>query len=935
MVWKGHSGWLMSIALLGLGLNTSFFPCSLLWAQAHSKFAKIRSTSSLTVTGLRCELQTNPAGVQVAKPQLSWTPQASLSTLRGVRQSAYRILVASSAKLLHENKADLWDSGKTAGSETLNIVYAGVSLRSHSEYFWKVQVWDEKDHPSSWSTPAHWITGLMGQSDWQAHWIAAGPDPSSATENPQPLPIFRRSFQVKKQVAQAIVYVSGLGQCEMSLNGHPVSDRVLSPGWTNYRKTVLYSTYDVTSLLQHGENVVGVMLGNGMYNVPKSPGRYQKFVGSFGQPKLRLQLHLLFADGKETTILSDKSWKVTIGPIIFSSIYGGEDYDARREQFQWDMPGKDEAGWQNASEVEGPGGVMVAQQTTPIRAMRTYAPVKTTQPKPGVTVYDLGQNFSGWPQLSARGPAGAVVKITPGELLDNAGLVTQRSSGGPEYFTYTLKGRGVERWHPLFSYYGFRYLQVEIAQPESQKPEILSIEGQFVHSSASSVGEFATSDPLLDKIHRLIDFAIESNMQSVLTDCPTREKLGWLEQTHLIGRALFDGYDLYDLYAKMASDIRDAQLASGLVPEIAPEYVVFDQKYIDFRDSPEWGSASILSPWIAYQYSGDLHLLAAQYETMQRYIDYLGGRSSGYLLSHGLGDWYDIGPGEPGYSKLTSKAVTATGIYYQDLNTLRLIAHLLQRDDDAAKYTGLAEKVREAFNENFFHSDTNQYDRGSQTANAISLVVGLVPIEKREAVLANLVADIRNHGNHLTAGDIGFHYVLLALLQGGRSDVIYDMLSRTDAPSYGDQLAKGATSLTEAWDANPHSSQNHFMLGHAKEWFYEGLGGLHFDLSQPEGKQIVIYPRIVKGISFAEVNYKSIIGKISSRWTHSLRRGSLQVTIPANTSAEVYIPTAKSESILERGRTPEKVKGVRFLRKEATTTVYTLSSGQYEFQWRD
>lgn len=933
MIWKARYIWLLSIGFLSLGLCTTSCLCPYLWAESHSKVDEAKFAPSLIVGDLRCEYQKNPIGLESKLPRFGWIIEAQSRQTHGMAQSAYRILVASSPRLLEQEQADLWDSGKVVSFNTFNVAYGGKELHSHTEYYWKVRIWDQKDHSSRWSTPGHWISGLMAQSDWVAHWIASSPDPSVAAMKPEPLPIFRHSFQLDKKIAKAIVFVSGLGQYEMNINGHSVSDQLLTPGWTNYRKTVLYNTYDVTSLLRPGANVIGVMLGNGMYNVPKSPGRYQKFVGSFGQPKLRLQLYLSFSDGMATTVVSDKSWKVAEGPITFSSIYGGEDYDARREPPRWDEPDADESKWKDATEVDGPGGLMVAQEIPPIQVMQTYTPVKTSEPKPGVTVYDLGQNFSGWPRISVKGPAGAVVKIIPGELLDQEGLVTQRSSGGPEFFTYTLKGRGIESWHPLFSYYGFRYLQVELTVTGSEKPKVLSISGQFIHSSATVSGEFAASDSLLNKIHRLIDFAIESNMQSVMTDCPTREKLGWLEQTHLIGRALFDGYDMHGLYAKMASDMRDSQLANGLVPEIAPEYAVFDGKNIDFRDSPEWGSASILSPWIAYQYSGDLRLLADQYETMQRYLDYLGSQAKGHLLSEGLGDWYDIGPGEPGYSKLTSKALTATGIYYQDLKTMRKVAHLLNKENDAASYDGLAEEVRKAFNASLFHSEANEYDRGGQTANALPLVVGLVPEDRREAVLANLVADIRKHNNHLTAGDIGFHYVLLALFQGGRSDVIYDMLSRTDAPSYGDQLAKGATSLTEAWNADPHSSQNHFMLGHAEEWFYEGLGGIHFDLSQPTGKQIVLHPRIVKGINSANTSYKSILGEISSQWERKAGHVAFHVKIPANTSAEVYLPDSKSTT--EQGRALDAIEGVHFLRRESQAMVYEVSSGQYTFQWKE
>jgi hypothetical protein len=380
-------------------------------------------------------------------------------------------------------------------------------------------------------------------------------------------------------------------------------------------------------------------------------------------------------------------------------------------------------------------------------------------------------------------------------------------------------------------------------------------------------------------IHRLIDRAIYSNMVSVLTDCPTREKLGWLEQTHLAAASLMNNYGLQKLYAKIADDMQDAQQPTGLVPDIAPEYVVFSG---GFRDSPEWGSAVVLSTWAAYQFYGDVTPLREHYGAMQRYAAYLEGKTQGGLLLYGLGDWYDIGPGAPGVSKLTSKGVTATATFYELLVDLQKIAKLLGKDGDAARYAAQAADVKQAFNTAYFHAETNQYDTGSQTANAMPLAVGLVPEERRAAVLANLVADIRAHENHVTAGDVGFHYVVRALTDGRRSDVLYEMLSRTDKPSYGDQLAHGATALTEAWDADPRSSQNHFMLGHAEEWFYRGLAGIDFDLSRPVGQQIVIQPSVVGTMQNAGARFDSKLGRIVSAWSREGDQVSLEMAVPVN-----------------------------------------------------
>jgi hypothetical protein len=875
----------------------------------------LHAAPSLIPGHLQVASLTDPVGVESAAPRFGWQLRAVDSGAHDLLQGAYRLLVASSADALAAGRGDVWDSGRVASDDRLHVVYKGTPLRSHTTYYWKVQVWDQDGQASGWSEPAQWTTAILNPGEWTARWIAAEPDhplEPQTLENrgvlgdmPLPLPIFRKEFAVAKPVRRAVVFVSGLGQYELHLNGRDVTRSVLNPGWTNYRKTVLYNSYDVTALLRQGANAFGALLGNGMYNVPGVKGRYNKFVGSFGQPKLLVQMHILYADGAEATVVSDGSWQTAPGPIVFSSIYGGEDYDARRLQTDWDEPGFAGSGWRAALEVAGPNGdVRVGSELSghlipPMVAAETLSPVRVTQPKPGETVYDLGKNSSGWPEIVVRGHAGDRVRMLPGELLSKDGTVTQASANAgpddPVLFTYTLAGTGEEHWRPRFSYYGFRYVQVDAvaAEPGVAAPTLVSLRGEFVHDDVSVNGEFHAGLPLLNQVHGLIDRAILSNLASVITDCPTREKLGWLEQTHLAGASIMDNYGVLKLYEKLSDDMSESQLANGLVPAIAPEYVAFvDRNGVstNFRDSPEWGSASILDPWEAYQFYGDAEILAQHYDSMARYAAYLHSRLKNGVLSYGLGDWYDIGPHSPGESQLTGKGLTATAIYYQDLQVLAATARLLGRAEDAERYVLEAASIREAFNRQLFHAETAIYDRGSQTAQAMPLALGLVPENARAAVLAKLVADIRAHGNHVTAGDIGFHYVVRALTGGGRSDVLFDMLTREDSPSYGYQLAKGATTLTEAWDTNPASSQNHFMLGHAEEWFYRGLAGIDLDLSRTAPAKIVIRPAFVAGVPSAEARVETVLGSVESSWKRSGGRIELRVEIPAGARATVVLP---------------------------------------------
>ena len=894
---------------------------------------------------LRCNGQNEPLAVAAAKPGLSWKLKASSPALHSASQTAYQIQVAQTASDLATSRKLVWDSGVIHSAETRGIPYAGPTLSAQSTYVWKVRVWDEQGHPSAWSRPAHWTQ----TPEWHAKWIGAKADDANSQRDAMPL--FRKSFTVDSPIRRALIYASGLGQDELHLNGKKVSDDQLTPGWSEYRKTVYFDTYDVTSLLHKGENAIGILLGNGMYRVLKTEGRYTKFTGSYGPLKCILQLHIEFADGQKLEVSSDETWKTAPGPVTFSSTYGGEDFDARRDPQGWDRPGFNDAAWQAAKVVDGPGGVLLPDLPPPIRVIKTYAPGQPTRPRPGLLVYDLGQNFAGWPAITVTGPAGAVVKLTPGELLNKDGTVSQRSSGEPQWFSYTLRGsKSAENWHPRFSYYGFRYVQVEGADthPTPGAAQILVLRGEAIHSSSSVAGSFSSSDPLLNKIHTLILRAIENNSVSLFTDCPHREKLGWLEESHLLASAMLYDFDFARLYAATARNIADAQATGGpmqgnvpstappykmgRVPEIAPQYVLFEPQWGVFDDSPEWGSAAVLSPWYVYQRNGDLQFLAEQYEVMRLYTGYLGTRAKDGIIAYGLGDWYDIGPGEPGISKLTTSGVTATATYYQDLRVMERTAALLGKNDESRQFAQLADATRDRFNARFFDSAAHRYDRGSQTAQAMPLVVGLVPDSERAAVLNALVKDIRAHNNHVTAGDIGFHYVVDALLDGGRSDVLLEMLERTDSPSYGYQLAQGATALTEAWDADPESSQDHFMLGHAEEWFYRGLGGINIDSSLRGDERLVLRPQVVGTLAWVKTSYQSNKGLVESAWQRGPVDTDYDFTIPVNSNATIEIFSTPGDGLTLNGLPATKAQGVISSTQIDSNTHIVVSAGHYRIR---
>ncbi len=878
---------------------------------------------------LRCDTAVDPLGVDSAKPRLSWKVRGDG---RGRRQTAYRILAAPSRKELDRASGDLWDSGIVSSDETAGIFYSGKPLRSFQRVFWKIRVWDENRAPSEWSPAAGWTMGVLDPADWRAVWIGA-PAPVQGDGAADSL-LLRRELAVRPGLARALAYVCGLGYYEMTLNGRRVGEDLLTPGWTKYDKTCLYDTYDVTPFLAPGRNAAGILLGNGFFNV--KAGRYTKYKGSFGPIRAIGLLRLEYADGSVDYCGTDDSWKTHAGPITFSCIYGGEDFDARLVQARLRTGPASTTRIGRGSGQYDRGRAACLRGTSaaapPIRAFETLKPVSIRALGPSRSVYDLGQNAPIMLRLAVRGPAGSSVRVTPAELLNADGTVDRRSSGGGEcYWQYTLAGRGEELYQSKFFYHGSRYLQAEFrpAAPGGPLPEIISLEGIVVHSSSAPVGDFACSNDLFNKIRTLVRWAQRANMMSLLTDCPHRERLGWLEQYHLNGPSLRYEWDLARLFAKGMTDMADSQLANGLVPDIAPEYTVFSG---GFRDSPEWGAAYVIVPWQQYLWTGDIELLRRHFDGMKRYVEYLASKADGHILSHGLGDWYDIGPKPPGYAQLTPIALTATAFYYQDARILADAAALIGRADEAKDYGKQAADIRDAFNRKFLDARTGVYATGAQAAQAIPLVMGLVPEESRAAAAEALVKDVRSRGNALTAGDVGFRYLLRALADAGRSDVIFDMNAQSDKPGYGYQLKKGATSLTEAWDAGPESSQNHFMLGHIMEWFYGDLAGIRGSIDGPGFKKIIIQPSPVGDLRWARGSLETVRGRIESDWKIEGGTFFLKIIIPANTTARVHVPVAPGGAVLEGGRTAEKSKAIKAIGLINGRSVFEIGSGRYVFE---
>lgn len=896
---------------------------------------------ALRADRLRVEWRDAPIGVDTLRPRFTWEAAARDRDARGLAQSAWRIRVSSS----RSGRGDVWDSGRIDSSRPAAQPPAPLSLQPHHDYLWTVELWDQEGRSCGRSAPARFVTALLDPSQWQAEWIAAGADRPRGSHSrgndrspaaaPEPLPIFRRALDLPARPRRAILSIAALGHGDVTINGAPVTASMLNPGWTDYRRTILYTSHDITRLLKPGANMIGVMLGNGMYNVERTAGRYVKFVDSFGRPKLIARLDVELANGRSIALVSNGDWQVCEGPIRYSNIFGGEDVDARLDLPGWNKPGAVTRGWRAATPVLGPGGTLRAQGIPGIEVERTLRPIKVTSLANGRFVYDFGENCSARPRAVLRGSAGSRVRLWPGEAIGQDGSVSQRSfNASPRnatYFEYTLAGRGAESFQPRFLYHGFRYLEAELSAAEGHAaPRIESLEIDFVHAALPQVGSFDSSEKLFVETHKLIDQALRSNMASVLTDCPHREKLGWLEQTHLNAPTILYNRDAAALYEKMAADIADAQQPDGMVPGIAPEYIAFldkDGGDTIWRNSPEWGVAAVLSPWAAYRAYGDRTVLDIGYPAMRRYMDYLRGRAVDGVIDFGMGDWYDLGPKPPGESQLTSRALAGTACWYESLRALIQIAHVIGRPAaEAERWAAEAARVRTAFNRRFFRADRASYDTGSQCALAMPLALGMVPEEREAAVLANLVAAVRANGNGVTAGDVGFRYVIDALTGNGRDDVVDAMMRVTDRPGYGQQLANGATALAEAWDANPTKSLNHFMLGHGEGWLYGALAGLHVDFAARDPRRILtIAPRPVGAARAAGARHRTVCGELSGRWQKQGDRLVLEAVIPPGPGGTVIVPTKAPERVTESGK---PVQGTRV--REGLEVA--ISSGRYRFE---
>ncbi len=731
-----------------------------------------------------------------------------------------------------------------------------------------------------------------------------------------PAPFMRRAFTVDKPIASARAYVAAVGYGELHLNGGKVSDHVMDPGFTRFDRRVLYVTHDVTEGLRQGKNTLGVVLGNGHYNQHAQDVWHFQVAPWRNTPRMLMELRIRYTDGTSQTITSDDRWQVsTAGPIVLDGIRNGEVYDARLEKPDWARPGGDEKGWRQVVAVTSPGGKLSAPMMAPIRVTETLTAKKITEPRPGVFVLDFGQNIAGWARLAVEGPAGTQITMRFAERLTDEGLLEMKylhqflAQGPFETDTYVLKGQGIETWEPRFTYHGFQYVEVT---GFPGRPTAANITARVAHTAFETIGRFASSNELFNRIWRATLWSYRGNYHSIPTDCPHREKNGWTADAHLAAEQAMFNFDNAAGYTKWVQDIRDEMKETGELPGIVPTGGWGYQ----WGNGPAWDSALFLIPWYQYQYTGDRQILEASYGHFQRYLAYLDTRD--YLQTNPsgwLGDWV------PAKDK-TPQAVTHAGYHHVDARIAAETARLLGRPDEAARYEAVAARVKKAFQAKFYDPATGRVADDQQTALAAALTQGLVDERDHPRVLARLVANIEKKKGHLDTGVLGAKYLPWALTDGGRADLFYRIANQRDFPGWGEWFEKGATTLWEDWFGN--SSRNHVFFGDISAWFFRAVAGINPDPQAPGFERIIFKPQIgIGGLEWAEAETRSVRGRIASSWRRRGQGMELTVVVPVNSSGKVYVPAAKPEFVT--------TDGARFLRSEGANQVYDVGSGTTSF----
>jgi alpha-L-rhamnosidase len=897
--------------------------------------------SMTTVTNLKCEYRTNPIGIDVKNPRLSWNIGTDE---RNWIQTSYQIIVASDISKLNEKEADIWNSGKTESSQNINIKYNGKDLTSHKSYYWSVRVWSMDGSVSDWSKPNKFVTGIFDKSNWKAEWIKSDiqlmdyqkklkdlPDFGMESEadiwsiastirtmtknvDSAPAVYLRKEFECKKEIVSAYVSICGLGLNELYINNERVGDEFLNPAPSDYSKRIFYSTYDITNNLKKGNNAVGVILGNGWYNLIIPHGLRYYAADYINPPQLMLTMTVKYSDGSMQTISTDNSWKFTTdGPIRFNCLLGGETYDANQELNGWSNTGYDSKNWKQAIKTEAPAGKLYSQQLYPVRKTLEVKP-KSIIKNDSLVIVDFGEELTGWCRIKLKGKKGREITITyPGS--------GSHTLGRYQTHKYIFKGEGEETYEPRFSYNGFQ--KIELSGLD-YKPEPEAFTGVVVVTDMPQISSFKCSN---DKISKLQEISLKTirNYVTHIPNDPTREKAGWTQDVENAFDVTAYSFDSYSMYNKWMNDFLDIQHENGYVPPVVPGR--FDGPTIN---GPWWGGMIAFLPSRLYEYYADEEILKNSYPAIKKYVDYLSTIAKDNIVEWGLGDWLE--PGSPDMRpKKTPVPVTSTIAYY---NYAKLTSDLSQQygnKEDVARYAKLAEQIKKSYNEKFFNKITGEYALGSQASQLLSLHFGLVPDQYNKLVREALLKKIAKDDYHLNTGFVSTPFLLTGLTDLGYPDIAYTIATQNTYPSWFDMVfGHGNSVFKENWEGG--LVQMPSLAGSIGWWFYYSIAGIQPDKTAPGFKTIIINPLFNKDLTWAKGEYQSIYGKIVSDWKIENGKYTLSVEVPANTTAKVYLPVKDVNKILESGKPIKGNKLFPDIKNAGDKCVVVVGSGKYYFE---
>ncbi|GAA4800660.1 glycoside hydrolase family 78 protein [Olivibacter ginsenosidimutans] len=893
--------------------------------------------STIRPDELTCEYLKKPLGLDVHLPRFSWTLAADK---RDQQQMAYELIVADNLEAIQKKKGTVWSTGKVVSEQNIQVVYKGKPLQSFTRYYWCVRVYDKQGKVSDWSEPEWFETAMLASSDWTGQWIGDGSKQFTRDENfygDDPMPLFRKSFHVSKNMVSARLYVSGLGYYEAYLNGSKIGDHVLDPGWTTYDKQVLYSVYDISKQLSKGDNVIGFMLGNGWYN--PLPLRFWGNINmrdalETGRPKVKAMLRLTYRDGTVKTIATGGDWQTAPGPVIRNNIYLGEHDDGRRYDPDWCTVSASSNGWKQAVEVEGPAGVLTAQRQPPIRVTKRIKPVRIRETSPGTFVADMGQNFAGVVGIRVKGPAGTKIVLRYGEDVypdGNVNVMTtvagqiKQGNGGPgappvawQEDSYILNGKGVETWAPRFTFHGFRYVEIK-GWPG--KPTVEDIEGLRMNTDLAEKGQFASSNALFNQLQENIRWTFMSNVFSTISDCPGRERLPYGGDILCTAETFMYNYGMANFYAKIIRDFANEQRTLGGITETAPFVGIADAGPGD-QSGPlgfQLGFSYIIKKM--YDFYGDKRIVEENYEAVRKQVEFLRTRATQHLLDTDLGD----------HESLAEKSIplTASIFYYQQVCLLTDMATILGKGNDATLYANLAKAIKKAIIQKFAQGK-GQFGKNTQSDLLFGLWSGVVDTANDEGLWKTLMDAFEEKKGHLSTGIFGTKMLFDVLRSADEYEMAYRIANQRDFPGWGYMVAHGATTLWETWKASDNTfSKNHPMFGSIGEWFFRSLVGINE--AAPGFKKIIIKPQPAGDLCHAKGSFQSVYGRIGSAWNINEKGFNLEVEIPVNTTAEVWVPLAYGKEVIENGTPLKDVPELRFLRNERGYAVIAMGSGHYRF----